>query len=75
VWIGLNWFSIGTTSGCGCHGSEFFGFCKKQGLKLTGDCFKEEGDIGVYIYNHRAERQRQLKFYSLKSRLFDMYMS
>jgi hypothetical protein len=60
VWIGLNWVSIWTTSGCGCHGSECFGFCERRGTKLTGDCFEEEGDIDVYI--HRAKRQKQLKF-------------
>lgn len=50
MWIRLNWFSIGTTSGCGGHGNEFLGFCEKQGMKLTGDCFQEEGGIDVYIY-------------------------
>jgi hypothetical protein len=70
VWIWLNCFSIGTASGCGCHGREFIGFCLKQGMKLTGDCFEEEGDID--IYNHRAERQRQLTFsvWSLDSFFF-----
>jgi hypothetical protein len=48
VWIGLNWFSIRTTSDCG---NEIFGFCEKQGMDLTGDCFQEEGDIYVYIHS------------------------
>jgi hypothetical protein len=34
LWIGLNWFSIGTTAGCGCDGSKFFGFCEKQGMEI-----------------------------------------
>jgi len=52
VWIGLNWFSIRTTSGCGCHGSEFFGFCEKQRMKLTGDDFEEEGDIDTRWFKY-----------------------
>ena len=39
-------------------------------MKLREDCLEEEGDIDIYIdiaiyiciYNHRAERQRRLKF-------------